>query len=300
MVLIIIENQELLLKLIKIFENANIKYTTNVNDDYDFFLVAELNKRILKRIKENIFIKKIIFVAYLEEFKIEKYYKSSSKKAMAYKEFLISVLKDCYMIVVSLPFFKDILSKIFKLKIKVIEKENPLILKFNYKRNKNSCLIIDHNYKSIKQVNLIAMLHPKINFVLYGYVPNYLLTIEQIKIINNLSNNVELIKYYNNSYIDFLNKFDFVIMVDNELVNFDNLLLLILLKRKILVKYSYIYANYFINSKNIYLYYNSKDLVLKANKILDNKVLNLNKEAYLLIKNNNFNKICREFYNIFK
>lgn len=300
MVLIIIENQELLLKLIKIFEYANIKYTTNVNDNYDFFLVAELNKRILKRIKENIFMKKVIFVAYLEEFKIEKYYKSSSKKAMVYKEFLISVLKDCYMIVVSLPFFKDILSKEFKAKIKVIEKENPFLLNPNSKRNRNCCLIIDHNYKSIKQVNLIAMLHPKINFVLYGYVPNYLLTIEQIKIINNLSNNVELIKYYNNSYINFLNMFDFVIMVDNGLVNFDNLLLLILLKRKLLVKYSYIYDNYFINSKNIYLYYNFKDLVLKANKILDNKVLNFNKEAYLLIKNNNLHKISREFYNIFK
>src|SRR5690554_6868645 len=112
MIFIMIENKNLLSKIVSYFDHAKVKYTTNPNVDYDYYMVAELNQRILKRIKENISNKKkIIFITYLEEYKIIEFNDSNSVRANTYNNLLNSVLNQCYLVIVSLPSFKSILKK---------------------------------------------------------------------------------------------------------------------------------------------------------------------------------------------
>ncbi len=45
----------------------------------------------------------------------------------------------------------------------------------------------------------------------------------------------------------------------------------------------------------MYLYNDSKELIFKLTKILNNKVTNFNVDSYLLIKDNNFEKTSYKF-----
>lgn len=276
MIFIMIENKNLLSKIVSYFDHAKVKYTTNPNVDYDYYVVAELNQRILKRIKENTSNKKkIIFITYLEEYKIIEFNDSNSVRANTYNNLLNSVLNQCYLVIVSLPSFKSILKKHVKTKIEIVEKETPSLIKFrSNKPSKNSCLIIDTYYSKLERINEIANKFP----------PN-------IKIIKNCSIF---------EYMTLVSKNNIIVYCENNIRDHNNLLYIILQKKQLLIKNSVAYNKYFINSKNMYLYNDSKDFIFKLTKILNNKVTNISTDAYLLIKDNNFEKISYKLKEILK
>lgn len=296
-----IENRQLLSTIVNSLDKAKIKYTTNPKDDYQYLLVAELNQRIMKIINDNVTNnKKIIFVTYLEEYKIHKYHNSNSQQAIKYNNLLFSILNKCYLVVTSLPFFKKYLDKKVTSKVIVIERENPRLVDFkNIRMIKNNCLIIDYDYEQIINVFDMAIKYPRINFQVLGYMPDYLLSDKQIGIIHNLPDNIELIK--NCDLIDYLSlikQSSIVVYCNNDIRNYHYLLYIILNKRRLLIKNSEIYDNYFINSKNIYLYNDDNDFNLKLKKILNGSVANISTDAYLLIKDNRlekFGKMLKEF-----
>ncbi len=297
-ILVIIENRQLLSKIISSFDKSKVKYTTNPSDDYQYLLVAELNQRIIKKIKENIADnKKIIFLIYLEEYKIHKYHNSKSLQAIKYNNLLLSVLSKCYLVITSLPFFRDYLNKKIKTKTVVIQKENPRLIELKKLRMlKNTCLFIDYNYTQLINIFDFANNYPKIKFQLLGYVPDYLLSSKQINIIHNLPRNIELIKSCDLiEYLALIRKNNIIVYCEDDIRNFNHLLYIILTKRKLLIKNSTLYNKYFINSKNMYLYNDSKDIITKLKKILNNSVSNISTDAYLLIRDNKQGKFGKIF-----
>ncbi|MDD2181139.1 MAG: hypothetical protein PHW32_02090 [Bacilli bacterium] len=303
MILIMIENRVLMSKVVSYFDSVNVKYTTNPNSKYEYFLVAELNQRIIKKIKENILQnKKIIFITYLEEYKINIFNDSQSSKSITYNNLLKNILDECYLVVVSLPWFKDLLNKFIKTKIVVIEKENPkLFNSINFKTLKNNCLIIDYNFKELEQTNDIAIKFPKTNFQILGYVPDYLLSLKSINIIHNFPPNIKIIKSCDFfDYLKLITQNNFIVYCENNINHYNNLIYIILLKKQLLIKNSNIYNKHFINSKNMYLYNDDKDFVNKLTKILENKISNISTDAYILLKDNNFLEISNKFKEILK
>ncbi len=302
-ILVMIENRVLLSKIVSIFDKTNIKYTTNKESNYKYLLVAELNQRIVKLINEmtekN---KKVIFLAFLEEYKIQKYYNSNSVKANEYKQLLFSILNKCHLVITSLPFFKDYLEKQINTKVIVIEKANPRLP--DLKKTKpiqNTCLIIDYDYTEIINVFDMAIKYPKIKFQVLGYRPEHMLSQKQIGIIKNLPENVELIKYCD--FVDFLSlikRNSIIVYCDDDNRNYHYLLYIILNRKKLLIKNSVIYDNYFINSKNMYLYKDSKEFNLRLKKIINGTVANLSNEAFLLIKDNRLEKMGKQLKKIIK
>lgn len=298
MILIKMDNLEFLRKIITYFDCANILYTTNINDDYDYLLVAEVNKKINKLINLNIKNKKkIIFVSYLEENNIYKYNQSLTKKGTIYNEYLNSILSNSCIVITSFPYYKEMFKNKTNGKIMIINREIPFVpTKRKYKVNKKECLFIDYNYEHINDLYNNALKHEYIDFILLGYMPSYLLSKSKIKKLNNMPKNVSYIKYLNhNEYLLLLERVNLIVNCDDNINNYDSLQYMFLLKKQVIVKNVLVYNNYLINSKNTYLFNNSKELEYRLNKLIKSEMSNLTTDAFILIKDNNFLKTCNEF-----
>lgn len=298
MILVIIDNKSLLCRIINYFDNSNIKYTTDINDDYDYLLVSDINSRIISLIKDNIKLKKkIIFIAYLEEVKIFKNYNLYNKQSLLYKNNLYSVLNMCFLVVVSLPFFKQLLSHEVSASIQIVEREIPYIEVSKKKgRLKKIITCIDPNYENIDSIFKLAIKNPKYLFQILGYVPDYELTNKIKAVLHNNPRNIRMIRYYDrDTYTRYCKNNAIVVYFDDNIENIDYLYYIFLLKRVILIKNSELYKKYLINSKNAYLFDDFMELDMKLNKILNNRVGNLTHSAYELINGNNFDKICIKF-----
>ena len=111
MILLYMENKNLMAKVITYLDNTKLNYTTDINEDYEFILVADLKQKTIEFIKEQFKLnKKIIFITYLEENKIYNSFKKNNKNSKIYLKKLYSVLRICYKIITSLPYFKKELS----------------------------------------------------------------------------------------------------------------------------------------------------------------------------------------------
>lgn len=273
-----IKNKVLLLKIIAYLDELNITYTTNIDDEYEYIIVGELSRKNISLIEKTD--KKVIFITYLIENKI----------IMKNKFFLIklnNILRKCFKVVVSMPSIK-----------KVIEHENVIIIeketssinlyeRFKINKNKKKILIIDLEGKKYNILEEITKLYPKYEFV-------YLTHNEKIK-----RNNYTIIKDNNErNYIELIKMSSLVIVCD---INIDILYLypIIILKKQIIMKNSPLYDDYFINSKNIYLFQDKKELLLKLKKIMEKRVANLTDEAYLLVTKNSFQKTINKIKNNF-
>lgn len=300
MILVVIDNYKFLLKIINYLENANIKYTTDLEDEYDYILIAEFNKKNIEFIDNNIKGKKrIIFLTYLEENKIYNHYKSNSISSKKYNDWLYKNLKKCSLIIVSLPFFKNLILKKIKTKIEVIEFDVDYLINKNYKKQKNSILIIDFYYEHLNHIFELVNEYPKYNFTLLGFKPHYMLSKKNKLLFENIPPNIFFIKYYTmNDYINIVKNTQYVIYYNNDFKKYIYLANILSLKKQLIVKNSEIYDNYLINSKNIYLFDNEEELNKKLKKMLENRITNLSGDCYILVKDNNFNKTCQKLKKI--
>lgn len=294
MILVYIENKEILTKTISYLENANINYVTDINLEYEYILLAEVNNKILKLI-ENKKNKKIIFITYLEEENILNN-KISEK--------LKKLLNKSYKIIVSLPSIKKNLKKVTKNEIVIIEHELPIISisksnsdiynKYKISRRKKKIVLFDFDYNNIEIIYELAHQYKKINFVYVGFKPDYLLKEKQKDLLNNMPKNITYIKYYNFNILCDISKISYLIISFNT-IDINYLYMILLFKKQLLIKENNMYEDYLINSKNSYIFKDNKDLLIRLNKILDNRVSNLTDNGYLLIKNNTFNEITKKY-----
>lgn len=310
MILVYIENKELLTQTINYLDNTDLYYTTDLETDYDLVLIAELTNKINTFIDKCLLNKKrVIFLTNLEMKKIYLNSKLNNKNSKIYMNKLINILNKCHKVIVSLPSIKNILKNKIKTNIEIIPKELPIInisrdskeiyKKYNISKRKKKVVIIDLNYNNIQTLLELDTLYKKINFIYVGYKPDYLMT-EQDKIsLRKLSKNVTFIKYYNFNIIsDILKVTNLVISFEDINLDIDYLYLILLFKKELLIKYSYLYDDYLINSKNAYIFKNKEGLFQKLKKIDENRVSKLADIGYELIKDNTFYGIVKK-YNIY-
>ncbi|MDD3453127.1 MAG: hypothetical protein PHN42_02475 [Bacilli bacterium] len=298
MLLIYIENKDLLSKIINYLDHTSIKYTTNLKDNYDYILLAEISKKTIELSYE----KKIIFITYLIENKIYLNYNSKNKKNNIYKNNLNNFFNKCFQIITSNNYIKEMINKNFNKNTVTIEHILPDVkisknIYNKYKLNKRKkILLIDINYQHIKDLYLLCYLYPKYDFIYIGYKPSYLMKKKDIENLNNLPNNVIYIKYYDlNIYSDLCKISELVINYEDINLDIKYLYTILLLKKQLLIKESRYFDNFLLDNKNCYFFKDNKELILKIKKIFNNRITNLTSESYELIKNNTFDEIVKKF-----
>lgn len=287
--LVYIDNKELLTKIVTYIDNS----TTNINDNYEYILIAENNRKtndFIEKHKD----KKIIFITYLLEDNI---LKNKDEK-------LNKILNKCYKVITSLPAIKNILKSQITTEIIIIEKELPIINisktnsdiynKYKISKRKKKIIIFDFYYENINIVNEIANKYPKYNFIYIGYKSYYKLKEIELNKLHNMPNNISFVKYYDFNILSDLCKISYLIINFNQL-DISYLYMVLVFKKQLLTKKNKKYDEYLINSKNTYIFIDSKELLIKLNKIIDNRIANLTDIAYDLIKNNTFNEIKKKY-----
>ena len=307
MVLVYIENREFLSKIITYLEKSEILFTTDFEVDYDTILVAELNNRTIKLIKNNYLMKKkIIFLTYLEESKILYNYHLNSKLSIEYRSRLYSFLNMCDLIIVSLPYFKEMLNKKIKRNIMVIEREVEILnlkkdtnmyIRYNLSKRRGKVLYLDSKYEMLADFFQIALANPKVDFIMLGFVPDYYLNGYKKHLLMNIPSNIKSIKYYNDNILSELIKIVSTVIYTDKIVDMNVIYKVLFLKKNLIVRESPIYNNYLMDNKNIYLF-DKKNLVKKVCKLLNGDIANLTLAGYDVVKNNRFNNIVTKINNI--
>ena len=289
MILLYIENKSLLTKFITYFDNENIEYTTNIKDDYKVAVIAEINSKTLKLFKT----KKVIFITYLEEKNIYDKFLNNLK----YQERLIKILNNCYKVVVSIDYFKNLLSKYIKTRIYILYQDNPIInykKKFNFKKKKCIC-VNDFDYENL---DLMLELSSRFDFKFY-YIGYKRMNKKEYSLYSKLLDNVIKIKYYD--YFIYQKILDdcFLVIDLNSYNDINYIKIPILMKKKMLIKDSEYYQKYLISSKHVYYFNDIKSLNKKIKKITENRLLDLTLDAYSKIEDDD-KKISTKCKVIFK
>ena len=307
MILVYMENIDFMRKIINYLDNTIVKYTTNLNNNYDYILIAELNNKVINFTKEQYQIgKKIIFLSYLEEKNISFYYQRKSKKSKDYLKKLNDILLITSKVFVHFEATRKIITENKEIPVIIVPKEIPVINisknnkdiynKYKIKRRVKKIIVVDNEYKNIEKLYVLANTYPKYNFIYFGYNPDYLISKKQCDMINNLPSNVTLIKYNDlNVFSDVCKISDIVIFLEDYGINIDYVYITLLFKKQLVIKENKLFEDLFINSKNAYTFKSKEDLLLKFKKIVNNRVANLTDVAYFLIKDNTFDEIIKKY-----
>lgn len=296
--LIYIENKELLTKIISYLDYNKKSYTLDINSEYEYVVIADINKRSLEISKG----KKIIFIAYLLEEKIYKVFTKNNKQNREFKNRLIRNINEFYKVIVSLEPLKNMLNT--KTNIQVINKEIPTINisntkylydTYNIKKRKKNILFIDFNYEGLNNILCLSLKYPKYNFIYLGFKQYYNMTKKEKDIYNKLPSNIYKIKYYDlNIFCDILKISDYVINESNIMLDIKYLYAIFIMKKRFLTKSNILLDN-LIDSKHIYTYNDTKELLLKTNKIFEERLSDITDNAYDYICNNTFIEISKKY-----
>ncbi len=300
--LIYIENKKLASKIITYLDYINKNYTLDIKANYEYILVGQLNKKTLE-LCEN---KKVIFITYLIEEKLSNIFIKNNKSIRTYRNFIINNFNKFDKIIVSLESIKNELSNIIKTNIEVINKELPIInissnnkeiyARYNIKKRRKNILFIDFDYKYIEYIYNLSNNYPKLNFIYLGFKPYYELSKKNKEIYNKLNSNITLIKYYDlNIFSDLVKLSNIIINTSDLILNTDYLYTIFLFRRKFISIENLYYDNYLINSKHIYIFEKAKELKIKFDKVLNDKLQDLTENAYDIIKDNSFTNISKKY-----
>ncbi len=308
MILVLIENRWYLTKVLSYLDELKLPYTTDIEREFEILIVAECSNKIKSYIQEHP-LKKIIFLAELEEPKWIKNYKKQNKTGKSYQIRFQQFCNMCTRIVVTMPAFKNILKKKTKREIYVLPKELPIvplvktnreILQKYHISKKNKCiLILDIKYEHLSMVSALAHTYPKFQFLLIGYQAEYLLTKREKKLLYTLPSNVIKQKYIDaNIYSDLCYIAWMIVHFYQEEMDFPYLNIPLLLKRQLLIEYHFSYQDYFINSKNTYLFQTIDELQLRFKKLVEERVANLTDNGYDLILQSTHKEILKKWVQI--
>lgn len=297
--LIYIEDKKLLTKIVSYLDYINKEYTLDLNGNYDYVLIADINKKSIEISKD----KKTILITHLFEEKIYRVFTKNNKQNREFKNRLINNINNFYKIIVSMECIKKLLETKTNTEIDIINNELPTInignTKYIYdiykiKKRRKNILYIDFNYEGLNNINLIAQKYPKLNFIYLGFKPYYSMTKKEKNLYQNLPNNIYKIKYNDfNLFCDLLKISDIVINESNILFDIKYLYAILILKKKYLSK-TLAYEK-LIDNKNIYMFENQKELIIKFNKIFEERLADISINAYDLINNNTFFQIAKKY-----
>ena len=304
MIFVYIENHSFLTKVIQYLELANIHYTTDLNMDFSYILVAELNSKTLKFIEEHPN-KKIIFMTHLEENKILHHFNSNTKRSKIYKKRYHTFLKKCYKLLVSLPYFKELFYGSCN-QIDIIPFELPIInisrntkdiySKYDLSKRRKKIMIIDFYYDYITYMYELAYKYPKYDFIYVGYKPIYMLTKKENSILKDLASNITYIPYIDlNIYSDLCKVSHMVIDFSSYLLDRSYLYMTLLLKKQLLIYDNCLYNKFLTPSKHCYFFKTKDELFLRINKIIDERVMNLTEVGYDFVINFTFDEIIKKY-----
>lgn len=298
--LVYIENKELLTKIISYLDYAKKEYTLDINSKYEYVVIADINKKSIEISKG----KKIILITHLLEEKIYRVFTKNNKQNREFKNRLINNVNNFYKIIVSMDGIKELLESKTSTKIITINKEIPTINitnnKYLYetykiKKRRKNILYIDFDYEGLNNIYELSLKYPKFNFIYLGFKPYYNLTKREKGILNKLPNNIYKIKYYDlNIFCDILKISEFVLNESNIMLNVDYLYAVFILKKKILSKNNIMFCD-LIGSKHLYLYDDLKELLIKFNKMLEDRLADITFNAYDYICNNTFTEISNKY-----
>lgn len=302
MILVYVNDYYYSSKIFSYLQCAGLKCTTDINEDYESILIMETSKKVIDFISNKN--KKIFFVSYLIEQKLYQLYKKDDPKLFnKYKK----VFDICYKIIVSLPIYKLILKDLFNYDNSlVIEKELPVIhmssaIKENFKRFKipkkgKKILILDFDFKYIKQVNNLAYIYPKHNFIYVAYKPYYNMTKNEKKAIKRLEKNIVIVHFWDLNIFFDLCRISHVVINFIEQLDIKYLYSIILFRKTFLCIESLLYRDYLIDSKNCYLFAN--DIEKKLKKIFEHRLGDVTESAVDLIHNNCYQGIIEKIKKI--
>lgn len=296
---IYIENKELLSKIISYLDYINKEYTLDINSEYEYVLIADINKKSIE-ISKN---KKVILITYLFEKKIYKSFIKNNKQNREFKNRLINCINKFNKVIVSIEYIKELLEDKTSTEIITINKELPSInignTKYLYdiykiKKRRKNILFIDFEYEGLENISVLALKYPKLNFLYLGFKPYYNMQKKEKKIHDNLPSNIYKIKYYDiNIFCDILKLSDIVINESNILFDMNYLYSILILKKKFLSK-NIVYKN-LLDNKHIYMYENQKELILKFSKIFEERLADISINAYDYVVNNTFFQIAKKY-----
>lgn len=307
MILLYINNLKFMKKLVYYLDHTNIKYTTDLNGDYEYVIIAELSNKTIEFAKEqHQKSKKIIFLSYLEEENISFYAHRSNKASKQYNRRLHEILDITYKVLVHFQSTRKIVLEKKDVSVILIPKEIPIINisknnkdiyhKYQISKRKKKILLIDEDYKYIDQLNVLANTYSKYQFLYIGYKPDYLLKEKQKNAIHTISKNVIPIKYIDfNVFSDLCKVSQLIVFLEGHKVNIDYIHITLLFKKQLLIKENPLFEDFFINSKNAYIFKTKEDLLLKFKKIATERVANLTDNGYLLIKDHTFDEIIKKY-----
>lgn len=310
MILVYIENYSLLTKIIEYLDDIKLEYTTNIKDysKCHTLLISTITSRginLMYSMKN----KKIVYILYDEELKIFFNMKKYNQNSLNYKSKLYNKLNYCSNIITSNIYFKNVLKEKCSAKFSIIPYENKKLLTRNsliktyklYKINKKKIIItiIDKDYKLINFIYDFVNKHPNITIIYIGYKQDEYLSLNEKEKLKVISKKI-IKKYYieQKELEEIIRISKLVIFNDNILELYDYLNIIILLNKQLIIKNNDLCDNYFINSKNCYLYNDNKELFNKIEKYLKEDIGNLTYNAYKLIENNNYNNIIKKIYNL--
>lgn len=304
MIFVYIENHSFLSKVIQYLKNADIPYTTDLNKDFSYILLAELNSKTIKFV-DQYSDRRVIFMTHLEENKIFHHFISNQKRSRTSRNRYHSFFHRCYKLIVSLPYFKTLFKNDCN-QIDVIPFELPMINisrntkdiyeKYHLSKRRKKIIVIDFYYEYISYMYDMVVRYPKFDFIYVGYQSSYLLTKKEDGMLNDLSSNVFYIPYIDfNMFSDLCKVSYMVIDFTSYLLDRAYLYMTFLLKKQLLLFDVSLYEDFLVPSKHCYMFKTKEELFLRMDKIIDERVMNLAEVGYDLIHTFTMNEITKKY-----
>lgn len=305
MVLVLIENKIYLTKVLSYLDELQIPYTTDIESDFEYLIIAEFSNKVKQILEENPN-KKCILLGELEEKKMLLCMHKTTKTCKNYMNRMKQICSRCNRIIVTMPSLVSLFRRKLKTEVIWIPNELPIIHisksnkdifeKYRISKKNKTILILDFDYKHLEEVVSLALQYPKYQFILLGFEPEYLLSKKSKILYHTLPSNVMSQKYINfNIYSDLCKVSWLVIYYYNDSLERDYLSITLLFKKQLLIEYHPYYQDYLINSKNAYLFQNKEELLLRFKKIVENRVSNLTDQGYDLIIQNTHKEILKKW-----
>lgn len=304
MILVYIQNRYFLTKVVEYLDQAKVVYTTNIDDDYSYILVADMMHKTEQFIKEHKD-KRVIFMTELEEYKMYQNIVANTKKSRSYTLKMHRFLSVCYKIITSSLYLQHEFLKKYKnveylpvaLPPVTISKNNRDVYeKYNLPRRFKKIIIVDILYKHIDTLFLLSEKYPKYHFIYVGYEADYNLSARQKNFYKMLGDNITFIKHVDmNIFSDICKIANMVIYYESFTLPREYIYIPLLFKKILLVQDIPWYQHFLVNSKNAYLFQNNDTLALKVSKIIDERVMNLTERGYELIEDYDYSTIVKKY-----
>ena len=302
MIFVYIENYSFLSKMIYYLKSAGIKYTTDLNSSYSSILIAEVNSKTIKLIEEN-YDKQIIFVTHLEEKKILRSFSSNNKHSIEVRYKYIKFLKKCNKLIVSIPYFKNILcgycnniDVIPHVMVKFNQGFKNIIEIYSLSKRKKKVIIIDLYYDNVEYVYNLVNKYSKLEYIYIGYKPDYLLSKKKLELLHKLPPNIVYIPYIDLFVLqDLLKVSNIVIDFDSYSIGIEYMYLINTMRKYYLLFDNVLYKNLLVPSRNCYCFNSLEEFISRFDKIINGRVMNLADNNFELMKSFTFEEVIKKY-----